>query len=160
MEKKLLDDIEVYRKFVFSESAICTTYETLIRFVSRLRSDLLKKTNQYRVGYLSPGYMDYTYFSFYDTHLRSKQLRFGIVLNHHQLQFELWVMAQNAEQQQIYWEKLKDLEWNQEKEAMPRYTVLDTVIEATPDFSDLDQLSDTILTKALAETKRIYPFLG
>ncbi|MFC7055134.1 hypothetical protein ACFQOY_04225 [Enterococcus alcedinis] len=43
MEKKLLDDIEVYRKFVFSESAICTTYETLMRFVSRLRSDLLKK---------------------------------------------------------------------------------------------------------------------
>lgn len=59
--------------------------------------------------------MDYTYFAFYDEYLRSQQLRFGIVLNHHQMQFELWLMVQNAERQIFYWEKLKELEWNREK---------------------------------------------
>ena len=104
--------------------------------------------------------MDYTYFTFYDEYLRSQQLRFGIVLNHHQMQFELWLMAQNAERQVFYWEKLKELEWNREKVAMPRYTVLDTVIEANPDFSDLDKLADSIVEKTLLEVERIYPFLG
>lgn len=139
--------IEVYRQSVFEGSLICTTNELLLRFVAKLRSDLPKKTAQYRVGNLSPGYMDYTYFAFYDEYLRSQQLRFGIVLNHHQMQFELWLMAQNAERQVFYWEKLKELEWNREKVAMPRYTVLDTVIEANPDFSDLDKLADSILEK-------------
>lgn len=91
--------------------------------------------------------MDYTYFAFYDEYLRSQQLRFGIVLNHHQMQFELWLMAQNTERQVFYWEKLKEPEWNREKVAMPRYTVLDTVIEANPYFSDLDKLADSILEK-------------
>ena len=152
--------IEVYRQSVFEGSLICTTNELLLRFVAKLRSDLPKKTAQYRVGNLSPGYMDYTYFAFYDEYLRSQQLRFGIVLNHHQMQFELWLMAQNAERQVFYWEKLKELEWNREKVAMPRYTVLDTVIEANPDFSDLDKLADSILEKTLLEVERIYPFLG
>ena len=160
MERNRQKDIEVYRQHVFEDSSICTTYELLLRFVAKLRSDLPKKTNQYRVGNLSPGYMDYTYFAFYDESLRSQQLRFGIVLNHHQMQFELWLMAQNAERQVFYWEKLKELEWNREKVAMPRYSVLDTVIEADPDFSDLDKLADSILEKTLLEVERIYPFLG
>ena len=147
MERNRLQDIEVYRQSVFEGSLICTTNELLLRFVAKLRSDLPKKTAQYRVGNLSPGYMDYTYFAFYDEYLRSQQLRFGIVLNHHQMQFELWLMAQNAERQVFYWEKLKELEWNREKVAMPRYTVLDTVIEANPDFSDLDKLADSIVEK-------------
>lgn len=160
MERNRLQDIEVYRQHVFEGSSICTTYELLLRFVAKLRSDLPKRTDQYRVGNLSPGYMDYTYFAFYDEYLRSQQLRFGIVLNHHQMQFELWLMAQNAERQVFYWEKLKELEWNREKVAMPRYTVLDTVIEANPDFSDLDKLADSIVEKTLLEVERIYPFLG
>ena len=160
MERNRLQDIEVYRQSVFEGSLICTTNELLLRFVAKLRSDLPKKTAQYRVGNLSPGYMDYTYFAFYDEYLRSQQLRFGIVLNHHQMQFELWLMAQNTERQDFYWEKLKEPEWNREKVAMPRYTVLDTVIEANPDFSDLDKLADSIVEKTLLEVERIYPFLG
>ena len=66
MERNRQKDIEVYRQHVFEDSSICTTYELLLRFVAKLRSDLPKKTNQYRVGNLSPGYMDYTYFAFYD----------------------------------------------------------------------------------------------
>lgn len=46
------------------------------------------------------------------------------------------------------------------KVAMTRYTVLDTVIEANPDFSDLDKLVDSIVERTLLEVERIYPFLG
>ena len=66
MERNRLQDIEVYRQHVFEGSSICTTYELLLRFVAKLRSDLPKRTDQYRVGNLSPGYMDYTYFTFSD----------------------------------------------------------------------------------------------
>ncbi|WP_171000804.1 hypothetical protein [Enterococcus songbeiensis] len=43
--------------------------------------------------------------------------------------------------------------------AMPKYTVLDVVIEKDPNFEDLELLSDVIIQKSLAEAKKIYPFL-
>lgn len=43
MERNRQKEIEVYRQYVFEGSSICTTYELLLRFVARLRSDLPKK---------------------------------------------------------------------------------------------------------------------
>src|SRR5699024_6733071 len=102
MERNRLQDIEVYRQHVFEGSSICTTYELLLRFVAKLRSDLPRAADEYRVGNLSAGDMDYTYFACYDVYLGSQQLRFGIVVNHQQMQFELWLTAQNAERQVFY----------------------------------------------------------
>lgn len=159
MTRKLSEEIEFYRQQVYEGSPICNAYSNLIFFVQKLRTDFSKATTEYKVGGISLGYMDYTYFPFFDEFLREKKLRFGLVLNHHQLRFELWVMAQNAEEKIRQWEKLKNLSWNQEKQAMPKYTVLDVVIEKDPNFEDLELLSDAIIQKSLAEAKKIYPFL-
>lgn len=42
---------------------------------------------------------------------------------------------------------------------MPKYKVLDTVIESQPNFKDLEQLSTKIIQKSILETKKIYPNL-
>lgn len=45
-------------------------------------------------GNISSGYMDYSYFPFTTTDfLRTHKLRFGAVLNHPQMRFELWLMG-------------------------------------------------------------------
>lgn len=160
MQENFYENIERYKEQVYEGSPICVVYHSLISFVHKLRSTFSKETTQFKVGGISQGYMDYTYFPFFDETLRNNKLRFGIVLNHTSLQFELWLMAQNASEQIDQWEKLKHLSWNKEKTSMPKYTVLDVVIEPDPDFKDLELLADTIVKKALAEVEKIAPFIG
>lgn len=69
----------------------------------------------FSIGNISPGYLDFTYFPFFDDFLRERKLRLGIVLNHQSLQFELWLMGQNALVQQDYWELLKTSKWNRKR---------------------------------------------
>lgn len=80
---------------------------------------------QYSTGNISLGHLDYTYFPFFNTYLRQHKLRFGIVLNHMEMRFELWLMGQNASVQEKYWELLKNTDWNKDIEAMPLYSVLE-----------------------------------
>lgn len=58
--------------------------------------------------------MDYTYFSFFNEYLKNHKLRIGIIINHEKMQFELWLMGQNASIQKEYWEIFKDTNWNKD----------------------------------------------
>lgn len=121
---------------------IQVAYQSLVKYVMSLKAHFTKTLwDKYSFGNVSPGYMDYTYFPFFNKFLRSKKLRFGIVLNHSQMRFELWLMGQNAQVQKDYWEFLKATEWNQHLTAMPTYSVLETVLVEHPDFNDLATLS-------------------
>lgn len=97
--------------------------------------------------------MDYTYFPFFNDFFRGKKLRVGIVLNHQQMRFGLWLMGQNAEVQKEYWDLLKSTEWIKERDAMPTYSVLEAVLVEATDFDDLDTLSVSIkkVTTRIAE---------
>lgn len=109
MTANLPHDLEIYHQQVYPNSPVSHAYRTLINFVQQLRTDFTRTTTEYQVGNLSLGYLDYTYFPFFNDTLRQNKLRFGIVLNHQELRFELWLMAQNANEQRRYWSKLKDL---------------------------------------------------
>ena len=61
----------------------------------------------------------YTYFPVFNQFLRNQKLRFGVVLNHEKMQFEFWLMGQNADVQRAYWELLKDSVWNSGRKEMP-----------------------------------------
>lgn len=116
-------------------------YERLIKTVMAMKVYFEKVSGtRYSFGNVSPGYMDYTYFPFYDEFLRTRKLRFGIVLNHKQMCFEIWLMGQNAQVQKEYWELLKATKWNERQVAMPRYSVLETVLVEHPDFDNQDAL--------------------
>lgn len=155
MTERFLQDIASYKQAIYPDSPVCRGYQELLQLLQKIRSRFAKAAPEYKVGNISPGYLDFSYFPFFDEALRGQLLRFGFVLNHQDMSFELWLMGQNAEVQKIYWQKLKDLKWNAEKTAMPKYTVLETVIEDNPDFSHLDDLVKQLIEETLKEVAAI-----
>jgi len=135
-------------------------YERLVKYVMALKTHFSSElSDQYSFGNVSPGYMDYTYFPFFNDFLRGKKLRFGIVLNHQQMRFELWLMGQNAEVQKKYWDLLKSTERNKGRDAMPRYSVLEAVLVEAPDFDDLDALSVSIEKLAVRIAEEVMKYI-
>lgn len=130
-------------------------YVALIKYVSELKVHFPKS---YQTGNLSLGYLDYTYFPFTNPWLKSKKLRFGIVLNHRAMCIECWLLGQNATMQKTYWEILKDSKWNQYVH-MPKYSILETVLEEHIDFSRRQQMTDNVLNQAVIFAKEIENYL-
>lgn len=156
MSKTMNKYVAVYKAQLRQEE-LQVAYKLLLKYVCSLRSQFANVT-EYQVGNVSPGYMDFTYFPFFDAFLRSKKLRFGVVLNHREMRFELWLMGQNAEVQKDYWNILKDSEWNRNL-SMPKYSVLEAVIVDSPDFDDLESLSRTIEKNTVDLVGQIMPYL-
>nr|WP_162816979.1 hypothetical protein [Myroides odoratimimus] len=75
------------------------------------------------------------------------------------MRFELWLMGQNAEIQDRYWQLLKDSKWNQEVEQMPMYSVLETVLVDNLDFNNEKELFETIATHAKRDIDKIIDYL-
>ncbi len=104
MEKEISKCIEIYKNQL-AQGDIQRAYLLLTKYVAELKSKFPK---QYTTGNISFGYLDYTYFPFFNDFLRKHKLRFGIVLNHERMRFELWLMGQNAPLQKEYWGLLKN----------------------------------------------------
>lgn len=147
--------IEIYKEQL-NKGYIQTAYSALTKYVEELKSGFPK---EYRTGNVSFGYLYYTYFPFFNEYLKSHKLRFGIVLNHFDMQFELWLMGQNVNVQKEYWEILKDSKWNIDRKEMPRYSVLEVLLENRIDFNEKEHMTETIITNALSLAKEIQKYL-
>lgn len=159
MAKNLNKYVAIY-KDLLAQGDIQIAYEALRKYMLTLRAHFSNEiSDTYSFGNVSPGYMDYTYFPFFDDYLRSRKLRFGVVLNHKEMRFELWLMGQNTEIQAEYWELLKDTEWNKVRVTMPQYSVLETIIVSDPDFDDLDSLTTEIKQKTVRMAVEILGYL-
>lgn len=130
-------------------------YMALIKYLSELKSCFPK---QYKTGNISLGYLDYSYFSFTDPYLKTKKLRFGIVLNHQAMRIECWLMGQNADIQKTYWDILKNSEWNRHSQ-MPKYAIIEVILEEHLDFHSRDQMTDHVLSQAVTFAKEIETYL-
>ncbi|WP_086952934.1 DUF7000 family protein, partial [Xenorhabdus innexi] len=120
--------IAVY-KAQLEQGEIQKAYYYVLRYVMYLKAQLSNDlSHRFSFGNVSPGYMDFTYFPFFDTFLRDRKLRLGVVLNHQDLRFELWLMGQNAAVQKHYWNLLKNSQWNANRQKMPKYSVLETIL--------------------------------
>lgn len=75
------------------------------------------------------------------------------------MQFEIWLMGQNANVQKEYWEILKDSKWNIDRKEMPRYSVLEVVLENRIVFNEKERMTETIITSALSLAKEIQKYL-
>jgi hypothetical protein len=135
---------------------IQVAYAGLIKFVARLKtrfSKTLKK--RFSFGAIFQGYMDYTYFYFSNSFCRERKLKFGLVLNHEDMRFEIWLLGRTKDIQERYWHLLKGTEWIQ-GEAVPKYSIFEHILIESPDFSDLDTLSTTIEEAIVSTTNRIF----
>lgn len=158
MKKSLNRQVKIYQDLLHAGD-IETAYVALRKFVSTLRAGYAKTLLQYTVGSVFPGYMDYTYFYFYDDFLKEHKLRFGLVLNHQKMCFELWLLGQNEKVQANYWALLKDSQWNKQLTKRPIYSVLEVVLVEAPNFDELAQLEEMILQQTANYTKKIEHYL-
>lgn len=155
MKKDIQKSIEIYKEQL-DNGYIQVAYLALTKYVAELKSNFPKK---YCTGNISFGYLDYTYFSFFNTFLRDQKLRFRVVLNHRKMQIELWLMGQNANIQKKYWEILKKSKWNSDRNKMPRYSVLEVVLENQIDFNNKKRMTENIITQALSLSQEIQQYL-
>ena len=89
------------------------------------------------------GFLDYTYFYFTNDFLNERKLKLGIIFNHQDISFELWLMGSTKETQVKYWNKFKRTRWNKE-ESMPQWYIISVELISNPDFEDLSKITDSI----------------
>ncbi|PJZ46674.1 DUF7000 family protein [Leptospira brenneri] len=120
-------------------------YTGLVKYVTKLGTNLSKNLSKsYSFGSLFQGYMDYTYFYYSNQFLKDRKLKMGLVLNHLEMQFEVWLLGQTIPIQERYWEYFKNTKWNKKRTTKPQYSILETVLVENPNFNDLDKLSKQI----------------
>lgn len=155
MRKKDLNDyVYVYKKLL-KEGDVQVAYAGLVKYVQQLRTEFYKElSNDYSVGNVLQGYMDYTYFYLSNDYLKSKKLKFGVVLNHAQANFEIWLLGTKKDVQEKCWELLKNTEWVKVPD-MPRYSVFEVALVSKPGFENLDKLTEELKNAYLAVSKEI-----
>lgn len=159
MDKSMNEYIDIYKKQL-EQGDIRIAYEYLRKYMMVLKTYLTNHfADKYSFGNVYAGYMDYTYFYFFSDYLHNKKLRFGVALNHREMQFELWFMGQNAELQAEYWELLKNTEWSKGQTAMPQYSVLEVVLVDNPDFDNQDILTDEIAKSTICVADEIQSYI-
>lgn len=142
--------ISIYKEQL-DKGDILIAYNQLVKFVMKLRMNFIKNLpEKYSFTGILHGYMDYTYFYYSNDFLKSKKLKLGIVLNHLEMRFEIWLLGNTVSNQKRYWELLKESKWNKNREDMPKYSILEVVIESEPDFNNLPLLAKN-LEKRLIE---------
>ena len=151
-----LDTCIALYKAQLEQGEIQKAYHYLLRYLMHLKAHLSgSMSTEFSFGNISSGYMDFSYFPFFDQYLRARKLRFGIVLNHKALRFELWLMGQNAMVQNAFWRKLKSSPWSAGRTERPQYSTLETVLVETPNFKQTDQLTLKIKAEAMRAAETI-----
>ncbi|RBW62486.1 hypothetical protein DS884_02475 [Tenacibaculum sp. E3R01] len=152
--------VSIYKEQL-EKGHILIAYNELVKFVMKLRTDFIKNlSDQYSFAGILHGYMDYTYFYYSNDFLKSKKLKLGLVLNHVEMRFEVWLLGNTIPNQKKYWELLKATKWNKDKTEMPKYSILETTLVDDPDFNNLNSLSEHIETKMIQVSDEILNYLN
>lgn len=142
-DKSLNARISSYKK-AFASGEIQETYQRLVGIVQNLRTEFSKKyKEEFSVASVLHGYIDLTYFYLQNVYLKKNKLKFAIVFNHQQVNFELWLLGQTKDVQIRYWEKLKGVEWVNPV-AMPEYSIFEVTLLANPDFDNIKMLTESV----------------
>ena len=153
--KNLNHYVSLYKEQL-QKGDILIAYNQLVKFVMEMRVRLIKNlSDDYSFSGILYGYLDYTYFYYQNVFLKSKKLKLGLVLNHVEMQFEIWLLGNTKPVQSQFWDLLKDSKWNKDKEQMPEYSILESVIVLDPDFDKLDSLANDIEQLLITESKEI-----
>ncbi|MAX71903.1 MAG: hypothetical protein CMC76_12535 [Flavobacteriaceae bacterium] len=151
--------VAVYKEQL-EKGDILIAYNELVKFVMKLRTEFIKTlSDQYSFAGILHGYLDFTYFYYSNDFLKSKKLKFGLVLNHVEMRFEIWLLGNTIPTQKKYWELLKNTKWNKDKTEMPKYSILETTLVENPDFNNLDKLTEQIETKMIKASDEILDYL-
>lgn len=155
MKKKNLNDFVSAYKELLKNGDIQVAYAELVKYVQKLKTAFSKDLGDtYSVGNVFQGYMDYTYFYLSNDFLKDKKLKLGLVFNHNHVRFEAWLLGQTKDIQEKYWKLLKNTKWINGSE-MPQYSIFEVVLVDSPDFNDLDTLTENIKNKLVSVAEDI-----
>ena len=139
---------------------ILVAYNELVKFVMNLRTTFIKRlSDKYSFSGILHGYMDYTYFYYSNDFFKTKKLKLGLVLNHSEMRFEVWLLGNTKPIQKKDWERSKSTKWNNNKDEMPEYSILETILVEKPDFNNLDKLTEQIETNMIKASEEILDYL-
>lgn len=151
--------ISIYKEQL-KKGDILIAYNELVKFVMKLRTDFIKSlSDHYSFTGILHGYLDFTYFYYSNDFLKSKKLKFGLILNHVEMRFEVWLLGNTKPIQQKYWELSKNTKWNKDKTEIPKYSILESIIVKDPDFDNLDKLIEQIETQMMKASDEILDYL-
>lgn len=156
MAKKTLNDCVSIYQAQLRKGDILIAYNGVVKFVMSLRVAFMKKySDRYSFSGILHGYMDYTYFYYSNPFLKSRKLKLGLVLNHLEMRFEIWLLGNTGTVQKAYWSRLKDTKWNKDKQEMPEYSIIEAVIAEDPDFDNLPLLMQYIEKRLIEVSEEI-----
>lgn len=147
--------VAIYKEQL-NKGEIVVAYNHLVKFVMKLRVDFIKHLSEsYSFTGILHGYMEYTYFYYSSDYLKRNKLKLGLVLNHLDMRFEIWLLGNTAAVQKRYWDLLKDSKWNKDRTEMPQYAIVEVVIDHNPDFNDLPLLADKLEQCVVAQSAEL-----
>ena len=139
---------------------ILVAYNELVKFVMNLRMTFIKRlSDKYSFSGIHHGSMDYTYFYYSNDFLKTKKLKLGLVLNHLEMRFEVWLLGNTKPIQKKYWELSKNTKWNNNKDEIPEYSILEAILVEKPDFNNLYKLTEQIEIKMIKASEEILDYL-
>ncbi len=156
---KSLNDLIYPYKALLENEDIQKAYKGLLKYLMSVKSHMQKNySDRFSFGNISPGYLDFSYFPFSDKYLQDRKLRFGIVLNHKDLRFELWLMGRDAIVKDTYWDILKATKWNERIESIPQYAVMEIILVEKPDFKEPKILTRLIERNVIQATNEVIEY--
>lgn len=150
--KSLNDYMRIYKEQI-DVGYIPKAYKGLMNFIMDLRNHFDKKySDDFIVGNISKGYMDYTYFPIVPKSIKQLKVKFAIVFIHHEMRFGISLGGQNRQIQKQYWKIFKESDWNDYQIPSTldeNFTIVYDVLVENPDFNDLFNLTKQIESKSM-----------
>jgi hypothetical protein len=145
------------------KGSIQVAYRGLMDYINFLKGYFKKKYPDYFVsGSIYFGYMDMTYFAFFPASLKRRRLKVGVVFNHLDFRFEVWLFGVNKKIQAKYIKLIGEIDWKKYNIASSTkgvdFIIWDILVE-NPDFSDLNILTEHIENGILQFIETVEDFL-
>lgn len=139
-------------------------YRGLIKYLIGVKTLFTRKyPDVFCVGSFYQGYMDITYFTLTPLSMKKTKLKVGIGFNHEDMEFGIWLGAQNRKIQKVYWELFKSCDWNRytvSPEVNKSFTIIEDTLIKDPDFDNLIYLTEMIEKKTIKFISDIEKFLN
>jgi len=155
--------VNEYKKQL-EQGSIQKAYKGLMEYILALRAHFNHQYPDYFVpASIYFGYMDMTYFSFTPASLKNRNLKIAIVFLHEAFRFEVWLAGANKQVQAQTWKQIKDSGWNRYPlvpSIQGEDAILQQVLVADPDFSNLEALTGQIEQGTLEFIREVEGFLS
>lgn len=148
-----LNDYMRFYKEQIEIGYIQKAYKGLMDFIMALRNHFVKiYADDFIIGNISKGYMDYTYFPVAPKTIKSLKVKFAIIFIHSEMKFGISLGGQNRQVQKYYWEMFKECNWD--KYQIPstldeNFTIVYDVLVEDPDFNNSLELIRQIEEKSM-----------